>query len=140
VPEVIHDTNAMLAGMTPMLTAGEFAFCTTQDAELITRASPSALGWFKEEEGTTLILLLTEARTLGFSDAMPMRRIVLEVFSALDGVGLTAGVATALAQENIPCNMVAGYHHDHVFVPAAQAEQAQAVLIEVAARAQLRPD
>jgi hypothetical protein len=64
-----------------------------------------------------------------------MPRIVLEVFSALDGVGLTAGVAAALTAANIPCNMIAGYHHDHVFVPAARAKQAQAVLIDVAARA-----
>ncbi|MGE3875717.1 MAG: ACT domain-containing protein [Parvibaculaceae bacterium] len=124
-----------MAGMTPTLTAGEFAFCATRDRELIARASPGALGWFREEEGTTLILPLGEARTLGFTEAMSMRRIVLEVFSALDGVGLTEGVVTALARANIPCNIVAAYHHDHVFVPAALAERACAVLIGVAARA-----
>jgi len=128
----------MLSGMTPTLTAGEFVFCTTREAELIARAGPTALGWFKEDEGTTLILARDEAKALGFDDAMPMRRIVLEVFSALDGVGLTAGVATALAAENIPCNMVAAYHHDHVFVPAALAEQALAVLVELAARSRER--
>jgi uncharacterized protein len=64
---------------------------------------------------------------------MPMRRIVLQVFSALDGVGLTAAVATALANEGIPCNMTAGYHHDHVFVPSAMAERAVAVLRDLQA-------
>jgi hypothetical protein len=134
-PKIIRDTREMLAGMKPKLTLGEFIFCTTGDAGLIARAVPAALGWFKEDEGTSLILARADAARLGFDDAMPMRRIVLEVFSALDGVGLTAGVAAALTAANIPCNMIAGYHHDHVFVPAALAKQAQAVLIDVAARA-----
>jgi hypothetical protein len=138
VPDVIRDTNAMLAGMKPALAEGEFFFCTTADAERAARAAPAALGWFKEEEGTTLILPQSEARSFGFEDGMPMRRIVLEVFSALDGVGLTAAVASALANEGIPCNMLAGYHHDHVFVPSAMADRALAVLSEVAAGAARR--
>jgi hypothetical protein len=57
-----------------------------------------------------------------------MRRIELTVRSALDGVGLTAAVASALAEAGIPCNVVAAFHHDHVFAPAAMAERALAVL------------
>jgi hypothetical protein len=37
---------------------------------------------------------------------------------------LTAAVSGELARQNIPCNMVAAYHHDHVFVPSAMAERA----------------
>ena len=46
-----------------------------------------------------------------------MARITLTGHSALDGVGLTAAVASALADAEIPCNMVAAFHHDHAFVP-----------------------
>ncbi|QOF70735.1 ACT domain-containing protein [Aminobacter sp. SR38] len=63
-----------------------------------------------------------------------MRRITLNVYSALDGVGLTAAVATALARHAIPCNMVAAYHHDHAFVPAARAEAALASLEELCSK------
>jgi hypothetical protein len=140
MPEVIRDTKAMLAQMKPVLGVEEFVFCTTRDQEIITRASSLALGLFKEDEGTTLILARADAEGLGFEDGLPMRRIVLEVFSALDGIGLTAGVAAALTAANIPCNMVAAFHHDHVFVPAALAERAQAVLVEVAARARHAAD
>ena len=132
---VIRDTNAMLAGMKPVLTPEEFVFCTTRDGELVARIGSLALSWFREDEGTALILTRKDANSFGFDDAMPMRRIVLEVFSALDGVGLTAAVASALASEGIPCNMIAGYHHDHIFVPAAMAERAVAVLGDVQARA-----
>jgi uncharacterized protein len=53
-------------------------------------------------------------------DPLAMRQITLDVHSALDGVGLTAAVAVALAAEGIPCNMIAAHHHDHVFVPPAR--------------------
>jgi len=44
--------------------------------------------------------------------------ITLMVHSALDSVGLTAAVTRQLADEGISCNVVAGYFHDHLFVPA----------------------
>lgn len=99
------------------------------------RAMPLALGCFKEDEGTTLILMRADAASLGFAETLPMRRIVLEVFSSLEGVGLTAAVSGALAAQGIPCNMVAAFHHDHVFVPAEMAERALAVLLDVQKRA-----
>ena len=133
--KVIRDSQSMLAGMTPVLTEGEFVFCSSNETDVIGRAMPMALGSFKEAEGLTVILPRADAKALGFDDTLPMRRITLDVFSALDGVGLTAGVAAALAAENIPCNMVAAYHHDHVFVPAAMAERAIAVLRELQQRA-----
>ena len=133
--KTVRETQAMLAGMKPRLASGEFVFCTSRDVDLIARANPLALGSFKEDEGTTLILARADAKALGFDEAMPMRRIVLDVFSALDGIGLTAGVASALTAAKIPCNMIAAYHHDHVFVPAHRAEEAVAVLNEVAAGA-----
>jgi hypothetical protein len=132
--KVIRDSRSMLAGMTPVLTEGEFVFCSINETDVIGRAMPMALGSFKEVEGLTVILARADAKALGFDDALPMRRITLEVFSALDGVGLTAGVAAALAAENSPCNMIAAYHHDHVFVPAAMAERAIAVLRELQQR------
>lgn len=49
-------------------------------------------------------------------------------------MGLTAAVATALADDGIACNVVAGYHHDHLFVPAARAADAMESLVRLAAR------
>ena len=68
------------------------------------------------------------AASFGFDVSLPMRRIVLDVFSALDGVGLTAAVSTALADAGIPCNMVSFFHHDSDFVPSAMAHGAMLVL------------
>ena len=48
--------------------------------------------------------------------------------SSLEAVGLTAAVAGALAAEGISANVVAAFHHDHVFVPAGRAAEAMACL------------
>ena len=44
--------------------------------------------------------------------------------SALEAVGLTAAVATALAAAGIPANVLAGYSHDHLLVPEDRADDA----------------
>lgn len=118
----------MIAGMEPVLQPGEFVFCTTCDAALIARAQPQAVASIREAEGMSLVLARDAAGALGFDTALPMRCITLTVFSALDGVGLTAAVSGALAGQGIPCNMVAGFHHDHLFVPSGMAEPALAAL------------
>lgn len=119
----------MIAAMDPVLEPGAWVFAATDDADRLAEASSHALGRFREDEGVTLILPTADAGRLGLDASAPMRRITLRVNSALDGVGLTAAVATALADAAIPCNMVAAYHHDHVFVPAADAERALAILV-----------
>ena len=124
----VRDTDEMIAGMAPALQPGRFVFCTSADAELAAQAGSVALGWFREAEGVSLILPEAAAQELGFDTTMPMACITLAVHSALDGVGLTAAVAGALAEAGIPCNMVAGFHHDHVFVPVERAETALDVL------------
>ena len=131
----IRDTRAMIAGMSPVLDPVTYAFVTTRDPIRARDAAAVALATFVEEEGLSLILPLSAAQDMAFADPMPMARITLTVHSALDGTGLTAAVATALAAEGIPCNMVAAYHHDHVFVPVESAVTALAVLRARAASA-----
>ncbi|MBT0667236.1 ACT domain-containing protein [Novosphingobium profundi] len=112
----------MVAGMNPRLDPRHYVFCTGAAHH------PEALATFREDEGLSQILPLEAARAAQFPVDLVMRRIVLEVFSALDGFGLTAAVAGALAEAGIACNMVAAFHHDHVFVPADEAGRAMAVL------------
>ena len=119
----VSDTLAMIAGMAPELDPQRWVFCTGGEA------AADALCSFREDEGLTQILPLATAVQLGHDTSLVMRRIVLRVHSALDGVGLTAAVAGELAKNGISCNMVAAYHHDHVFVPEAQAERAEALLL-----------
>ncbi|MDX9784762.1 MAG: ACT domain-containing protein [Spirochaetia bacterium] len=77
-------------------------------------------GIVKEEEGITLILKKERADAFGLTYESTFGRITLQVYSSLDAVGLSAAVATALAAAGISANIVAGYHHDHIFVPKSQ--------------------
>jgi uncharacterized protein len=43
-------------------------------------------------------------------------------------VGFTAAFSTALAKVSINCNVIAAYHHDHIFVAHSDAEKAMDVL------------
>ena len=71
------------------------------------------------------------ARDRGFDTSQIMRCITLEVYSDFEGVGLTAAVANALAENNIPCNVVAAYSHDHAFVPSSSAQDAFEILTDL---------
>ena len=50
------------------------------------------------------------------------------VHSSLEAVGLTATFSTALAKQNISCNVVAAFYHDHIFVGVADLETAMDIL------------
>lgn len=122
----ISQTAAMIAQMAPILDETSYCFVqvTPTDAPQILGA---AIGTFRETEGVSAIVPEQLARALG-RDAPSFARITLQVHSDLEGVGLTAAVARALADAEIACNIVAALHHDHVFVPAACARKALATL------------
>ena len=120
----VRDRSAMVDGMAPVLDGTTWVFVQSEDPALVAQA----LGTFREAEGLTLIL--PEAANAG---GLPMARITLTVHSAPDGVGLTAAVSTALASAGIACNVVAAFHHDHLFVPEDRGEEALAILMALSA-------
>jgi hypothetical protein len=128
VTAIVRDTRSMISGMSPELQQGAFVFCSTTDQTRVAACAPKAVGMFVEAEGVSFILPEADAAAFGFDCTTPMRQITLRVYSALDGVGLTAAVSGELARLNIPCNVVAAYHHDHVFVPGAMADRAMEAL------------
>lgn len=93
-----------------------------------------AIGWFREEEGITLVSPTASADEQALSYEGSYTKITLNVYSDLAIVGLTAAVSTALTQANIPCNMIAGYHHDHLFVPYEKRHEALVVLENLSAQ------
>lgn len=123
--QIVRGAREMVAGMTPELRSGAYVFCA---AGALDWRALEPLAMFREVEGVSLILEADAARSAGFSVEAPMALITLNVYSALDGVGLTAAVASALAESGIACNMVAALNHDHVFVPADRADEALTIL------------
>jgi hypothetical protein len=87
-----------------------------------------------EPEGLTLVVPQQDADTAGLAYEYVAAWITLRVHSALAAVGLTAAVAQELAGIGVSCNVVAGYHHDHLFVPYERAAEAVAALEDLAQR------
>ena len=120
------DLDKLLKTMRPTLNAGDYVFCTTQDDSKINFADIIML--FKEEEGYTVVLHKHLADKLQIDYTFIASWITLTVHSSLDAVGLTAAFSRALTEENISCNVVAGYFHDHIFVEQKDAVKAMEVL------------
>ncbi|MCU7825092.1 ACT domain-containing protein [Kitasatospora sp. DSM 101779] len=125
-----RDLSALLAGLHPALNPGRYVYCT-----LPGRVPPGLrpVVTVAEEEGVTVVVPQEEADSLGLHYEFVAGWITLRVHSALEAVGLTAAVATALAEHGISCNVAAGFHHDHLFVPAADAERAVRALEKLSA-------
>ena len=119
------DLDTLIASMVPVLAPGTFVFVTLKGA-IPAGLNPRMV--FHEAEGTTLILPVDEARAANLPHAFACRMITLNVHSALEAVGFMARIATRLAAAGMGVNPVAGYYHDHLFVPADRAEDAMNIL------------
>jgi uncharacterized protein len=120
-----HDLAALLAGAKPEVAHPEVVLAVLDpDAA----AAAPALATVTEDEGVTVVLRRADADRLAVPYDWVGSWITLRVHSALEAVGLTAAVSTALAQAGFSCNVLAGFHHDHLLVPADRATEALAVL------------
>ena len=114
----------MLAGMEPELHSEAYRFFSVPLADAGADWLGEPFAMIREYEGATVIAAVHDP----VEDAPLFARITLMVHSALEGVGLTAAVASALAEAGIACNMVAGFYHDHLFVQWDRRAEALSIL------------
>ena len=124
------DLQALLATMQPVLRQGDYVYALWPHGKPLGGGIEAAV---REAEGLTVVLPRSEADALGLKYDFVASWITLQVHSALEAVGLTAAVSAALTRAKISCNVLAGFHHDHLLVPVADAARAMAVLAELAA-------
>ncbi|MGW1230637.1 ACT domain-containing protein [Streptomyces sp. NPDC001478] len=125
------DLRTLLSGLRPELHPGRHVYATVPGGRVPPGTEPVVT--VHEAEGLTLVLPEEQALAAGLAFTYTAGWITLRVHSALEAVGLTAAVALALTDAGISCNVVAGFHHDHLFVPHDRAEEALAVLERLAA-------
>lgn len=106
-----QDLTRLLRGMEPVLHPAAYGFALWPGGEMPFVPFASVA----EEEGLTVVALLEEMGRAGLVSE-GWARISLTIHSDLAAVGLTAAFSAALAADGISCNVVAGFHHDHLFV------------------------
>jgi hypothetical protein len=127
MPGEMH-LETILQTLSPRLLDGDYVFCSLPEAKYGDLASLSPLASVQEPEGLTLVVRAVDAEREHLEGHGLFRCIRLEVHSSLESVGLTARLSTALAEQGISANILAGAHHDHILVPQARALDALATL------------
>ena len=126
------ETNlqVLLSSLSPELGEESFVFCTFADAQYGAYSHLQPVASFVEKEGLTLVIPEHIARRENLPIDTVFKMITLNIHSSLDAVGLTAAISTKLTGYGISANVIAAYYHDHIFVPAQQADLAIQALNE----------
>lgn len=121
----IKELTDLLRQLEPARRDGEYVMVSVDAAQL---GGVEAAAMVVEDEGITFVLERSSADELGLDYEFVAAWVTLTVHSALDAVGLTAAVASALSDAGVSCNVIAGFHHDHLLVPSELGERAIEVL------------
>lgn len=124
--------DALIRSMSAVLVDGLYVFATVHADHPPLGIVPRMT--FSEGEGTTYILLKSEAEQLGLQYEFPCRMITLNIHSSLEAVGFMARIATELAEHDMGVNPVSGFFHDHLFVPDGRESDALTALAELSKR------
>jgi hypothetical protein len=123
------DLSNLLKGMSPKLNEGKYVFAFIQELSEINLADVLCI--FKEGEGITIVIEKNKADELKLKYDFVAAWITLEIHSSLEAIGFTAAFSDLLTKNNIGCNVVAAYHHDHIFVDHKNASAAIKALKEL---------
>ncbi|AZO49947.1 MAG: ACT domain-containing protein [Mesorhizobium sp.] len=125
------DLQKLLASMTPRLLPDVHVFATLAPGATMPDGLDPVMS-FREQEGLTLIVKEDQSRAVGIDGIFRCRMITLNIHSSLEAVGFLAAITTRLAGAGMGVNPVSAFYHDHLFVPADRAEEAMAMLMELA--------
>ena len=116
----------ILKNLNPRLNPDDYIFTIVNSLDSID--INEILAYIRESEGISLIMKKSVADFLQVPYFGVWSWITLDVHSSLDAVGLTSVVSNAFSEIGLSCNIVAGYHHDHIFIQKEMAEKAMNTL------------
>jgi hypothetical protein len=106
-----RDLAKLLTDLKPVLSPDRYAFEISDDPTF----EEGVFALIREDEGIAAIRVSPDGE---------WARISLGVHSSLDAVGMTAAFSKALTEAGISANVLAGLHHDHIFVQWDRREDA----------------
>ena len=117
------DLNAMLATLEVVRRPGTFVYVEV-DTPAGIEVGDGIEALLNDGDSFTVVATIEAAERHGWDAEFPAAWLTLTVHSSLEAVGLTAAFAASLGEAEIPCNVIAGFRHDHILVPVAMAERA----------------
>lgn len=124
----------LIKQLSPQLDPSSYVYCTVAHAKYGELEKLKPIVSLAELEGLTLVVPLEHAKAEGLDYYRVFRRITLKGHSSLEALGLTSVVTSLLAERGITTNVVAGFYHDHMFVPSDRADEAMEALKELASQ------
>ena len=125
-----RNLDRLLADLDVQRRDGVYTFVTGVWPELEREAHATIV----EAEGQTYVVTVDDARRAGATVEFEAAWLTLTVNSSLEAVGLSAATSGVLADAGIACNMIAGFHHDHLLIPVDRADEAIALLRGLSSR------
>lgn len=122
----------LIKQLSPKLDPITYVYCTVARAKYGELEKLKPIVSIAELEGLTLVIPLEQAQAEGLDYYRVFRRITLEGHSSLEALGLTSVVTNLLADRGITTNVIAGFYHDHIFVPSDRTDEAMEALNELA--------
>jgi hypothetical protein len=127
----VRDPDDIVRNLEIIEHPGSFVYMSVPDPDPALADQAAAV--VREPEGVTYVVpadapVLASPPT-GSAQGPAMAWLTIAAHTSLEGVGLTARLAAALAERDVPCNVVAGFFHDHLLVPADRREAAIEVLV-----------
>ena len=119
------DLEEMLRTLTVSVRPDRYTFLSV---DAIPSLGDGVAAVLTEAEGTTVVATVERAEAEGWPVDFQAAWLTLDVHSSLEAIGLTAAFSAALGEVGIACNVLAGFHHDHLLVPADRADEAVAAL------------
>jgi ribosomal protein S18 acetylase RimI-like enzyme len=121
-----RDLSRLLGAIMPQRHAGVYVFCDVPAGSVPRGIEPQLI--FREDGTTTVVITEEQAEASGLVGVFPCAWITLGVSSDLTAVGFLAVITARMAEAGISVNVVSAFHHDHLFVPVAMADEAMSVL------------
>ena len=110
----------------PVLNPGVYAFTVAPDG--MSLGALDIVASVREREGLSLVAEESAVLRAGLPVMFRAAWITLSATTELQATGLMARFSAVLANARIACNVFAGVHHDHIFVPIEDAQRALDVL------------
>lgn len=120
------DLSKLLSSLEIVVSDEVFVFATIATGTMPAGLAPQMA--FAEAEGLSLILTKTQAAAHNMAYEYESKMITLNIHSSLEAVGFMAHISALLADAGISVNPVAGFYHDHLFVPVAKVDEACQIL------------